>query len=359
MTNAERSPTFYEFDSTRAVPGLARDGRPGRGTRRHLPLAHRHRGLPVADRHLLRQRARGALRAGFDPGPDGPGVPLVPDPRRRGHRGARVTWWNDPGPRPGWTPKASTQVHQRSIAHGHRGSHPDDPAHLHRRRQAGRGNRRHARRAAHRPGRNARRPARAAGGRRGAAPFRQRVPERRGRPLPRRAGDPGQGRRHGHRPARGGRRRAVARDFSERTGHMRYDSCSTPSAIRRWSACPGCRPSRRRAAVGQARGPQPDRLGQGPRRRSSWSSRPRRTGCSRPGSTILEPTCGNTGISLAMVAKLARLPADLRDAGEHLRGAPPAAADVRAPRSSPPRPRAAPTRRSGWRSGWPPSTPTG
>ena len=41
------------------------------------------------------------------------------------------------------------------------------------------------------------------------------------------------------------------------------------------------------------------------------------------------------------------LPAGLRDAGEHLRGAPPAARACGAPRSSPRRPPAAPTRRSG------------
>ena len=76
---------------------MARDGRRGRGTGRHLPLAHRHRGVPVADRHLLRQRAAGALRAGLDQG------------RERGWSSARtgsgtarwprnrLPWWNDPG----------------------------------------------------------------------------------------------------------------------------------------------------------------------------------------------------------------------------------------------------------------------
>ena len=58
------------------------------------------------------------------------------------------------------------------------------------------------------------------------------------------------------------------------------------------------------AAVGQARGPQPDRQRQGPGRRCSWSARPRTAGRLRPGDTILEPTSGNTGIALAMVAKL-------------------------------------------------------
>ena len=39
-------------------------------------------------------------------------------------------------------------------------------------------------------------------------------------------------------------------------------------------------------------------------RRCGWSRRPRRTGGSGPACTILEPTSGNTGISLAMAAKL-------------------------------------------------------
>ena len=69
-------------------------------------------------------------------------------------------------------------------------------------------------------------------------------------------------------------------------------------------------------------------------------------GTLRPGATILEPTSGNTGISLAMAAKLAGYRPDLRDAGEHLDRAAPAAPACGAPRSSPrPRP-AAPTRPS-------------
>ena len=49
--------TFYRLRPGRAVPGLGRDGRPGRGAGGHLPLAHRDRGEAArrdgcADRYL-------------------------------------------------------------------------------------------------------------------------------------------------------------------------------------------------------------------------------------------------------------------------------------------------------------------
>jgi [CysO sulfur-carrier protein]-S-L-cysteine hydrolase len=75
MVNAARSPTFYEFDSMDLLRLYRemddRDEEPVVD----LPLAHGHRGLPVAHRHLLRVRARRPLRARLDPGDrrgDGP-----------------------------------------------------------------------------------------------------------------------------------------------------------------------------------------------------------------------------------------------------------------------------------------------
>ena len=54
-----------------------------------------------------------------------------------------------------------------------------------------------------------------------------------------------------------------------------------------------------------------------------------RDGRLQPGATIVEPTSGNTGIGLAMVAAARGLPADPDDAGGHEPGAAPAAGPLR------------------------------
>jgi hypothetical protein len=56
----------------------------------------------------------------------------------------------------------------------------------------------------------------------------------------------------------------------------------------------------RRAHLGEARVAQPDRVGQGPRRAALIEDAEEK-GAIAPGQTILEPTSGNTGISLAMI----------------------------------------------------------
>ena len=65
---------------------------------------------------------------------------------------------------------------------------------------------------------------------------------------------------------------------------------------------PSDEPDRRRAAVGQARGPEPDRLDKD-RIAKPMVEAAEASGELIPDKTILEPTSGNTGIALAMVAR--------------------------------------------------------
>ena len=63
---------------------------------------------------------------------------------------------------------------------------------------------------------------------------------------------------------------------------MRYDSLLDSLGNTPLVGLPGMSPARRRPAVGQARGPQPHRVGEGPRGVLHGASRRRRTACSSP-----------------------------------------------------------------------------
>src|SRR4051794_1180779 len=197
---------------------------------------------------------------------------------------------------------------RRTARHGHRGPDPDHPAHPHRRQQDRRGQWGHARRARRRPGHQAPGAEEPPGHRRGeAAPVRQRVRQRRGRPVHRRAGHRSQGRRLGHHPA-GGRgrllsaRRPPSRPRTGRVPMARFASLvdslgGTPLVglprlsptpdVRLWAKLEDHNPTgsiKDRAAISMIEAAEKD-------------------GSLQPGATILEPTSGNTGISLAMVAR--------------------------------------------------------
>ena len=63
--------------------------------------------------------------------------------------------------------------------------------------------------------------------------------------------------------------------------------------------------------------------------RCAWSRRPRRPGLLQPGGTIVEPTSGNTGVGLALVAQLRGLPVRVRLPRQGQRGQAERAAGVR------------------------------
>ena len=89
--HAQRGPLAHVL---RVRPGgaagpLPRDGRPRRGARRRLPLAHRDRGGPVAHRRRPGLRARRALPAGVAPGPRGGRGAQLPHRRRSGRARSR------------------------------------------------------------------------------------------------------------------------------------------------------------------------------------------------------------------------------------------------------------------------------
>ena len=85
--------------------------------------------------------------------------------------------------------------------------------------------------------------------------------------------------------------------------------------------------------MGEARGTEPDRVGEGPDRRSAMVEDAEASGDLTPDRTILEPTSGNTGIALAMVANAQGLPAHGRHPRQRERGADPRSSSSTAPRS--------------------------
>ena len=129
---------------------------------------------------------------------------------------------------------------------------------------------------------------------------------------------------------------------------MRYDSLLDAVGGTPLVGLPRLSPGPGRAAVGQAGGPQPDRLGQGPRRVLHGRSRPRRTACCARATRSWSPPPGNTGISLAMVASLRgyQLICVMPENTSAERGS---CWRCTARRSSSRPPPAGPTRPSGWR----------
>src|ERR1700745_4144504 len=86
MMNAERSPTFYRFDSAEQFRVWREmddnDEEP-------VVISHSHTATAAyPSRTAVASGAAGALRPCLDPGGGHDRVPLLPDHRRRGHRGA-------------------------------------------------------------------------------------------------------------------------------------------------------------------------------------------------------------------------------------------------------------------------------
>ena len=221
MVNAARSPTFYEFDSTDLLR-LYRD----MDNRDEVPVViyHSHTATEAypsrtdvsyasePDAHYVLVSTR---ETGTEDGPyELRSYRIVDGARDRGAGRDRAVL------RPGSTrrrrpflqrtctctiPNGRTSEGFVGSRHASRGSRPHDPAHVHRRREGRL--RRRCLPARGRPGPRLPLPRdrRADRRRQRAQAVRQRLPQRRGRALPRRAADAGRGRRLDHDPA--GRRR--------------------------------------------------------------------------------------------------------------------------------------------------------
>ena len=145
MQNAARSPTFYEFDSGEQFKVWREMDD---SDEEAVVIYHSHTataGVPVAHRHLLRERAAGALRPGSTREEaetefrsyrilDGEVTeePVEIDGMIRCRGRLQIHGARNPADA---TRASPDDVHQERLSHGHRGSHPHDPAQLHRRRQ--------------------------------------------------------------------------------------------------------------------------------------------------------------------------------------------------------------------------------
>src|SRR5919108_1039121 len=182
---------------------------------------------------------------------------------------------------------------------------PDDhEGHVHARpgqlrpaRRPRRGRRAHHPGRAGRPGRQPPRHRRAAvQPRRLPAPLRQRLPQRRGHPLPRLPGGRGAVRRRRRDPAGRGRWRPLSRpmryeDLADAIGNtplVGLPRLSPRPGVRLWAKLESSNPT----------GSVKDRIAK------AMVDDAEKTGRLRPGATLVEPSSGNTGISLALLARV-------------------------------------------------------